>query len=132
MPTTDPTALADATRFWTSLGAHVVELTPEEHDRALAVTSHLPHLIAGSLAATLPEEYRPLAAAGFRDTTRTAAGDAELWTQILMSNRDNVLAAVAAFDTEIQTAREALKHGDAARLRRLLSKGKDSRDALGS
>lgn len=131
-PITEPTALADATRFWMSLGAHVVERTPEEHDRALAVTSHLPHLIAGGLAATLTEEYRPLAAAGFRDTTRTAAGDAELWTQILMSNRENVLAAIAAFDTEIQTAREALTHGDATRLCRLLSKGKNSRDALGS
>jgi prephenate dehydrogenase len=129
---TNPTALADATRFWSSLGAEVVELTPQEHDRALAITSHLPHLIAGGLAAMLPEEYRPLAAAGFRDTTRTAAGDAELWTQILMSNRDNVLAGIEAFDAEIHTAREALKHGDAARLRRLLSKGKDSRDALGS
>ena len=131
-PATNPTALADATRFWSLLGAEVVKLTPDEHDRALAITSHLPHLIAGGLAATLPEQYRPLAAAGFRDTTRTAAGDAELWTQILMSNRDNVLAGIAAFDAEIHTAREALKTGDAARLCRLLSKGKNSRDALGS
>jgi prephenate dehydrogenase len=129
---TNPTALADAKRFWSSLGAEVVELTPNEHDRAVAITSHLPHLIAGGLAATLPPEYRPLAAAGFRDTTRTAAGDAELWTQILMSNRENVLAGIEAFDTEIDAVREALKHGDAARLRHLLSKGKNSRDALGS
>jgi prephenate dehydrogenase len=129
---TDPTAVADATRFWSSLGANVVELSPDEHDSALAITSHVPHLIAGGLAATLPEEYRPLAASGFRDTTRTAAGDAELWTQILMSNRENVLAGIAAFDRQIQTARAALTSGDAAGLCQLLSKGKHSRDALGS
>ncbi|MCA9101626.1 MAG: prephenate dehydrogenase/arogenate dehydrogenase family protein [Planctomycetales bacterium] len=129
---TNPTALVDARRFWSLLGAEVVQLTPEEHDRALAITSHLPHLIAGGLAAALPQEYRPLAASGFRDTTRTAAGDAELWVQILMSNRENVLAGIDAFDAVIHTAREALQQGDADTLRQLLSKGKDSRDALGN
>ena len=62
--------------------------SPEEHDRALALTSHLPHLVASALAGILPPELHDLTATGFRDTTRIAAGDPELWTAIFLQNRE--------------------------------------------
>src|SRR5262249_12901378 len=66
--------------FWKNLGSRIIEMAPGVHDRALAETSHLPHLAAAALAAALTLENRPLAASGFRDTTRVASGDPELWT----------------------------------------------------
>ena len=82
--------------FWQSLGSVVVQMSPEEHDRALAMTSHLPHLAAAALAAAVPEQYFRLSGTGMLDTTRLAGGDPELWQQILLQNRENVLAALGA------------------------------------
>ena len=69
-------------------------MDPEEHDRALALTSHLPHLVAAALAGILPPELHELTATGFRDTTRVAAGDPALWTAIFAQNRAAVLEAL--------------------------------------
>src|SRR5262245_31363811 len=87
--TTDPRAVERVTLFWQALGCEVRRLSPEEHDLALATTSHMPHLVAAVLAGQLPEKWRPFAATGFRDTTRVAAGDPTLWTAIA---RENALA----------------------------------------
>ena len=70
----------------------VVEMDPAAHDIALAETSHLPHLIASALAATLDENNAHLAATGFADATRIAAGDPELWTAIFLQNAESVSA----------------------------------------
>src|SRR5262245_8861999 len=86
-PRTEPAALDRATAFWEALGARVRRMRPEEHDRALALTSHLPHLVASALAGTLPPELFELAASGFRDTTRLAASDPQLWLAICRQNR---------------------------------------------
>src|SRR5262249_2035607 len=74
-----PPACAFVMGFWHALGASVVPMPAEEHDRALAMTSHLPHAAASVLAATLPEEWRWLTGAGFRDTARSAAGRPGPW-----------------------------------------------------
>ncbi|MCE5269407.1 MAG: prephenate dehydrogenase/arogenate dehydrogenase family protein, partial [Planctomycetaceae bacterium] len=80
--------------FWQALGAVVVKMSPEEHDQALAMTSHLPHLAAAILALTVPEKLFRLCGRGIQDTTRVAASDPELWRQVLAMNRDNVLTAL--------------------------------------
>ena len=87
--------------FWSALGGSVMVMSPVEHDRALAATSHLPHLLAAALARSTGEEDLPLTAGGWRDCTRIAAGDAELWTQILLDNRDNVLKSLARFEKSL-------------------------------
>ena len=74
---TRPAAVTEVSGFWQSLGANVAQMTPAEHDAALAVTSHLPHLVAVALAAATPTELLPLTASGWRDTTRVAGGDPE-------------------------------------------------------
>src|SRR5947199_13850 len=83
-----PVAALDRTvSFWYALGARTRIMSPEEHDRGLAITSHLPHLLASALAGILPAELVDLCAGGFRDTTRIAAGDPSLWTAIFAHNQ---------------------------------------------
>ena len=130
--TTAAGAAEEAADFWSALGATVFMMSPEEHDAALASTSHLPHLIASLLAEVTPREDLPLTATGWQDTTRIAAGDAELWTQILLDNRRNVLNSLARFEKTMQAARRAIERGDAKTLRRLLTEAKAIRDAVGS
>lgn len=129
---TTPVNLARLKEFWTSLGSRVVEMTAAEHDQALATTSHLPHLLAAAIAATTPERYVTLTAGGWQDTTRIAGGDPALWRQILLSNRENVLAALAQFRGELEAWRTALENQDATELERLLTEAKRIRDAVGS
>jgi prephenate dehydrogenase len=128
-----PTAMQRRlTRFWKSLGARVVALSPEVHDQSVAAISHLPHLVASALAANTSASHLPLAGGGWRDTTRVAAGDAELWRQILLDNRQALLPCLDRFLQTLDTFRAALRDGDSAALRRLLEAGKEIRDAVGN
>lgn len=118
--------------FWTQLGATVVRLSPEEHDERLAAASHVPHVAASLLAAATPAEAFPFVGSGYRDTTRVAAGDPELWTQILLANRQQVLSALAPLEAAFDRFRAALERGDADALRQSLTEAKNKRDAVGS
>lgn len=128
----DHDAVDTIEEFWQSLGARVVRMSPAEHDAALARTSHLPHLVASALAAATPEELLPLTAGGWGDTTRVAAGDAELWRQILLANRAGTLKGLADFETVLKRFQAALESADGASLADLLAEGKRRRDAVGS
>lgn len=131
-PRTDADALEQVKAFWAALGSRVKTMTPEEHDQALALTSHVPHLVAAALAGSLPDELHDLAATGFRDTTRIAAGDSGLWTAIFTHNRDAVLAALNAVEARLRDFRSALEQHDWATLDQLLTHAKKVRDALGN
>jgi prephenate dehydrogenase len=131
-PQTDVAALEKVMAFWTALGSRVRRMSPAEHDEALAVTSHVPHLVASALAGILPESLAPLTATGFRDTTRIAAGDPELWTAIFTHNASAVLSALTTFQSRLEAFRRGLEQRDAAALDRLLAEGKAVRDALGN
>jgi prephenate dehydrogenase len=130
--TTDPRAVERATLFWQALGCQVKRLTPEEHDLALATTSHLPHVLAALLAGQLPDKWRPFAATGFRDTTRVAAGDPALWTAIARENATALSLALERFDENLQKLRRAVLNQNEDALTDLLTAGKRVRDALGS
>ncbi len=109
---TRPDTVRDAAAFWTALGADVIAMNPEAHDEALAEVSHLPHLVAAVIAQSTPKAHLPIAASGWRDTTRIAAGDAQLWTEILLDNRPNVLKSLARFEKTLAGVRAALERGD--------------------
>ncbi|MGE3776846.1 MAG: prephenate dehydrogenase [Pirellulaceae bacterium] len=111
-------------QFWRKLGARVLRMTPQEHDQAMAAISHLPHVVAAALAAVTPAESLPLAAGGWRDTTRIAGGDAILWRQILSQNRWNVLQALDQFLEELSAYRRALTYDDGDQLEKLLERGR--------
>ena len=127
---TETTELAQT--FWTDLGAKVLLMPPEQHDQALASTSHLPHLVASALAASTDPEWLPLAANGWADTTRIAAADPALWAQIFAQNTPEVLAALDRFIDQLQTARSNLLAEDGPQMEEFLHQAKRTRDALGN
>ena len=102
--------------FWQGLGSVVVQMSPEEHDRALAVTSHLPHMAAAALANTITENYFRLAGTGLLDLARLASGDTNLWKQVLMQNRENVLTSLERYHAQLQALHTAIRNSDEGRL----------------
>lgn len=127
-------AVVEVGGFWQTLGAEVVVMSPTEHDEALAATSHLPHLIASALALATPKDLLPLAASGWRDTTRVAGGDPEMWRAIFATNRQEVLEALKRFERWTGEIREILTLQQDERLLRLLERAqwmKANRDSLG-
>lgn len=128
----DPEAVARTRAFWEALGSRVVLLNPEAHDQALAMTSHLPHLLASALAGVLPDDLRPLTATGFRDTTRVAGGDPALWTAIFLQNRMPLLKTLETLRGQMDAFQHALTHADGPAIDALLAQGKRNRDALGN
>jgi prephenate dehydrogenase len=129
---TDPAALERIIQLWKSLGSRVRVMDPDDHDQALALTSHLPHLVASAMAGILPPDFRELTASGFRDCTRIAAGDARIWTSIFIQNREAVLSALGLFTHRLADFQKALESADQAALAQLWSQAKQVRDALGS
>jgi cyclohexadieny/prephenate dehydrogenase len=129
---TEPGALEQVSKFWQALGSKVRVMSPQEHDEALAFTSHVPHLLAAALAGSLPAALQQLTASGFRDTTRIAAGDPALWTAIFQQNRSAVEDALGLLTDHLGCFRDCLASGDWAKLHDLLAQAKKVRDALGS
>ncbi|HLA85715.1 MAG TPA: prephenate dehydrogenase [Thermoguttaceae bacterium] len=119
-------------QFWVQLGSMVVQLSAEEHDRLVAITSHSPHALSVALAASLPEDCFQLVGTGLLDMTRLAAGEADIWKPIFTMNRDNVVAALDQFSRCLAALRAAIAAGDEAELERILTLAKKNRDALGS
>ncbi|HTU20394.1 MAG TPA: prephenate dehydrogenase/arogenate dehydrogenase family protein [Gemmataceae bacterium] len=129
-PDTTDNTLSQIRDFWTALGARVQVMDADEHDRALALTSHLPHLLSSALAGILPPELYDLTATGFRDTTRLAAGQPALWSAIFRANQTHLLASLDRLDEQLRRFRDALLQGDQAALEALLQQGKQVRDDL--
>ncbi|MEO7934320.1 MAG: prephenate dehydrogenase/arogenate dehydrogenase family protein [Chthoniobacterales bacterium] len=118
-------------QFWKNLECEVHCLSPETHDRQIAQISHLPHLLAGCLvnAVADPAAFQ-LAGQGFRDSTRIASGPPDMWRGILQSNRTQLLAALAALQSQIGLAEQLLQADDAAGLRNFLAAAKTKRDGI--
>jgi prephenate dehydrogenase len=127
---TEAAAVDRTVRFWQALGATVQLMDAEEHDRGVALTSHLPHLVSSALAGILPRELLPLTAGGFRDTTRLAGASPALWRSIFQANLPAVLGALDRLENQLQRFRQALADQDMDALEALLEQGKQVRDAL--
>jgi prephenate dehydrogenase len=131
--TTELAALKRTTEFWEALGARVTSLDPETHDRTVAAISHLPHLVACALvdgARRVEPAALELAARGFRDTTRIAAGDPDMWTEIFLANRDALSASVAAFREALADLERVIAAGTTDELHAALARIKATREGL--
>jgi cyclohexadieny/prephenate dehydrogenase len=116
---TDPQAVAKLAAFWRVLGANVEVMTPEHHDLVLAVTSHLPHLIAYTIVGTADEleavtrsEVLKFSAGGFRDFTRIAASDPTMWRDVFLNNKEAVLEMLGRFNEDVAALTKAIRRGD--------------------
>ena len=131
-PDTDPAAALAVRQMWTRVGAEVLSMRPDEHDRVLAETSHLPHLLAFSLVDTLARqgdstEIFRYAAGGFRDFTRIASSDPVMWHDIFRENRDAVLRATDLFAAGLASFREAVAAGDSDALLGIMTRANSAR-----
>jgi prephenate dehydrogenase len=130
-----PTAIRKVKRFWERLGCRLVSLTPRQHDLAIALISHLPHVAASCLVNVLtrasenPLSTVQLAGGGFRDTTRIAAGSPELWAGICIENRDAILRSLRRFAKEVSEFTDLLEKEDRQGLRDFLRRAKELKDA---
>lgn len=131
IPGTSALAVERVCQFWQALGSNITIMSPEDHDRAVAITSHLPHAVAAAVAGITPIDLLGLTAGGFRDVTRIAAGDPRMWAAIFQANRDSVLSRLASFSERLSEFQKLLESGDAAGLVRWLTEAKQVRDALG-
>src|SRR5262249_1946306 len=116
---TDPAAVDRLKAFWSALGANVEAMSPDHHDLVLAVTSHLPHLIAYTIVGTADElsqvtrsEVLQFSAGGFRDFTRIAASDPTMWRDVFLANKDAVLEMLGRFNEDLATLTRAIRRGD--------------------
>ena len=109
--------------FWTAIGSKVERMDPQRHDLVLAVTSHIPHLIAYNMVATAYDmeavtegEVVKFSAAGFRDFTRIAASDPTMWRDVFLNNREAVLEVLGRFEEDLTALRKAIRNGDGQKL----------------
>jgi prephenate dehydrogenase len=131
--TTDSVAAKSVGELWAAVGARVVTLDPESHDRAVAAISHLPHVAAWALVdavATFEPGALQIAARGFKDTTRIAASDPDVWREILLDNREAVQASLTAFRRAVDDLEALLTAGDGRALTAYLARIKTMRERL--
>ena len=127
---TDQAALATVDSFWKLLGMRTCQMSPVEHDRALAEVSHLPHALAAALVAMQSPAAMQLAGKGFLDTTRIAGGDGGLWRDIFVDNADNMRAAIGKMRAMLDQFEGLLEPGRGEELRKWLDEAAGKRGAL--
>jgi prephenate dehydrogenase len=133
VPETSSPALARVREMWQAVGAEVLEMDPAHHDEVLAATSHLPHMLAYTLVDMLGSmeervEMFRYAAGGFRDFTRIASSDPQMWHDICLANRDALVNALEHFQGDLGTALDAIRDGDGKTIKDLFTRAKDLRD----
>lgn len=131
---TAPALVQKAVDTWALVGSSALRMTAEAHDAAFAAVSHLPHLLAfaymeGVLGQPTGREFLTLAGPGFRDFSRIAAGDPEMWRDIFMSNREELLTQVSEFKRTLEALEIALASGNADALEAMISRASEARAA---
>lgn len=134
---TDPTAVVKVSALWRSMGAMVDTMSPSHHDMVLAITSHLPHLIAYTIVGTatdleddLRQEVVKYSASGFRDFTRIAASDPVMWRDIFLNNKDATLETLQRFSEDLTELQKAIRRGEGDKLQELFSRTRDIRRGI--
>ena len=134
---TDAKAVARVKAMWESAGMKVATMDPAHHDMVLAITSHLPHLIAYTIVGTatdledtLKSEVIKFSAGGFRDFTRIAASDPVFWRDVFLANREAVLAMLQRFTEDLTAMQRAIRYGEGETLERVFTRTRDIRKSI--
>lgn len=134
LPETSPESIEHIRGLWQACGAHVSLMAADEHDRVLAATSHLPHVLAFTLmnhlrhGASQPDDLLRFAGSGFRDFTRIASSSPEMWRDICLANRESLLAQIEAYQNELQALADILQNVDAKALEQAFSQARALRE----
>jgi prephenate dehydrogenase len=133
-PNSNHAAVRKVEQLWRAVGGRLLRLTPKVHDQLVSRSSHLPHVLAAQLANIVlnpvhPKQQALLCANGFRDTTRIASGSPEMWRDIAVANRDNLLRALRSFESELARFKAALRKGDSGAVSRFFQRAKRQRDS---
>jgi len=133
----DGDAVAQVRAFWEAMGADVELMEAGHHDQVLAITSHIPHLIAYNIVGTADDleavtksEVIKFSAAGFRDFTRIAASDPTMWRDVFLNNREAVLEMLGRFSEDLTALQRAIRWGDGDALFKLFTRTRDIRRAI--
>jgi prephenate dehydrogenase len=134
LPQTLPAMVQKATDAWSAIGAQVLKMSPENHDAAFAAVSHLPHLLAFAYFSAVMNQpagrdFLALAGPGFRDFTRIAASSPEMWRDILVANREELLKQSARFRSALDALEHVIREGNADALEGLIRQPSDARAA---
>ncbi len=134
---TDAEALERVSALWRAMGAMVDHMTPAHHDRVLAITSHLPHLIAYTIVGTatdleddLRQEVIKYSASGFRDFTRIAASDPVMWRDIFLNNKEATLEILQRFSEDLTALQRAIRRGEGQELEDLFARTRKIRRGI--
>jgi len=132
LPQTDPELVQKATDVWSAIGAQVLRMTPENHDAAFAAVSHLPHMLAFAFFSSVAKQpagrdFLSLAGPGFRDFTRIAASDPEMWRDVLMANREEILKQSMRFRHTLDAMEHVMKSGNIEALEDLIRNASEAR-----
>lgn len=132
LPHTDPVRVQKATDVWAAIGCQVLRMTPENHDSAFAAVSHLPHMLAFAyfnavMSQPAGRDFLSLAGPGFRDFTRIAAGDPQVWRDILISNREEIIKQSQRFRHALDAFEHVMKSGNTEALEDLIRGASEAR-----
>jgi cyclohexadieny/prephenate dehydrogenase len=137
VPGTQPEAVAKLQSFWQACGSNVEIMTPEHHDMVLAITSHVPHLIAYNIVNTAAHlervtdgEVIKFSAGGFRDFTRIAASDPTMWRDVFLNNKEAVLEMLGRFSEDLTQLQRAIRFGDGDTLFKLFTESREIRRGI--
>lgn len=137
VPGSDPAAVERLAEFWRACGSNVETMTPEHHDLVLAITSHLPHLIAYNIVSTAADleevtssEVIKYSAGGFRDFTRIAASDPTMWRDVFLNNREAVLEMLGRFSEDLSALQRAIRWGDGDTLFNIFTRSRQIRRGI--
>jgi cyclohexadieny/prephenate dehydrogenase len=137
LPDSDPNSVERLSAFWRACGSNVETMTPEHHDLVLAITSHLPHLIAYNIVSTAADleevtssEVIKYSAGGFRDFTRIAASDPTMWRDVFLNNREAVLEMLGRFSEDLSALQRAIRWGDGDTLFNIFTRSRQIRRGI--
>ncbi len=137
LPGSDPEAVEKLEALWRAFGSHVDRMSPDHHDLALAITSHLPHLIAYNIVATAADleevtnsEVIKYSAGGFRDFTRIAASDPIMWRDVFLNNKEAVLEMLGRFSEDLSALQRAIRWSDGEQLLTLFTRAREIRRGI--
>lgn len=123
-------ALNKVKLFWRIVGAKTVFLNPKTHDNILSVTSHLPHAVAFALIGIVPDKYFKFSAGGLKDSTRIALSDNELWADIFLSNKKNILKSIDSLQSNLSRIKSAIRLQNRNLLSKILKRAHKKREKL--